>query len=173
MNAIEKSIRSVWRWKTTITLVLGVSVEEAAALCWAHIDLAAGEIHIPGQSPRTISMPSSVRERFGHLAPDGAQTGVPVWRDARGGALSVDELDASIACAAHDAGLSQPSEVSAQVLRHTYLCFLVRQGTRLADLGQIAGYIPPTELATYGRLSPADPTLAMDQVERVYPAIGP
>ena len=153
-------------------LVIGLSLEEAATLSWDRIDLAAGEIQVQGQSPRTIFMPASLRESFGRLAPDGPHTEVPVWRDAEGGAMNVDDLNASLTCAAHDAGLKQPAEITGQSLRHTYLCFLVRQGIRLADIGRIAGYIPPTELARYGRLSPAGPTLSLDQVERVYPVIG-
>ncbi|MFQ3199223.1 MAG: succinoglycan biosynthesis transport protein ExoP [Paraglaciecola sp.] len=51
--------------------------------------------------------------------------------------------------AAHDAQLSFPEQLSVDVLRHTYLTFLVSQGACLNDLEQVVGYIMAIDLALY------------------------
>jgi hypothetical protein len=85
--------------------------------------------------------------------------------------LSSTDAEALIVCAACDAGLAHPTEVNADVLRHTYLAFLVRQGVRLADIGSLTGHIAPALLREYGRLSPPGPGLALEHIDPVFPAL--
>jgi hypothetical protein len=95
----------------------------------------------------------------------------PVWQDAGGEALSDNDLEALIACAAHDAGLTRPSEVASKTFLHTYIAYLVRKGVKLSDLDKVVGRIPPTVLAAYGVFSPPGAALSLDAIERVYPAL--
>jgi len=75
------------------------------------------------------------------------------------------------ACAAYDAGLSNPKEVNSDLLRHTYVAYLVRQGARLADIGDIIGHIAPAAFREYGRLSPPGPGLPLERIDPVFPAL--
>ncbi|MEO8411373.1 MAG: hypothetical protein ABI478_12465 [Propionivibrio sp.] len=57
------------------------------------------------------------------------------------------------------------------MLRHTYVAFLVRQGIRFADLGQIVGRLSAQALASYQGLSPAGPRQPAEAIDRVLPAL--
>ncbi len=57
-------------------------------------------------------------------------SGRPPPTGTQGATLSGAELEGLIARAANDAGLENPAEVTADVLRQTYLAYLARQGSR-------------------------------------------
>jgi hypothetical protein len=155
-----------------MTLLSGLSVEQAAKLRWEDVDLHAAQLHVGGPDARQIPLPLRLRDSLADFKPGESTADLPIWVDADGNALQVADLDAMIETAAYDAGLNRPAEVTGQALRYTYLAFLVRQGARLTDLSRIVGRpIPPTELVTYGRLSPPGPGLPIEQVERVYPLL--
>lgn len=150
-------------------LLSGLTIEEAARLRWQHIDLEKDQIQVPGPTSRTLPIFSPLKDLIGQLIqPDGQ---APVWQDEKGNPLSVSDLSALISCAAHDAGLNDPGEITPAVLRHTYLVFLVGQGIRLAELKSIAGHLPPAALAAYTPFSPSGPGLSLDQIDRVHPAL--
>jgi uncharacterized protein involved in exopolysaccharide biosynthesis len=91
--------------------------------------------------------------------------------DTRGMPLSVADIEGLIACAAHDAGLANPDELTADSLRHTYLTYLIRQGTRLAEIGEFVGHVAPAVFRDYARLSPPGPGLALEDIDPVFPAL--
>jgi hypothetical protein len=86
---------------------------------------------------------------------------------AGGGAMG---LLARIPLLAHDAGLAHPAEVQAESLRHTYICYLVRQGVRLTEIERVIGRLPAAALARYGVYSPAGAAKPLDQIRLDYPA---
>ena len=63
------------------------------------------------------------------------------------------------------------TEVASEVLRHTYFAYLIRQGARLADIGEFIGRIPPAAFREYGRLSPLGPGLPLERIDPVFPAL--
>ena len=150
-------------------LLGGLSIEEIGALRYEDIDLDAGCLHLAGASARSCAL----REPLRHLLSErhAASGGRLPLADTQGGSLSRADLEGLIACAACDAGLANPAEVSSEVLRHTYAAYLVRQGARLADLGGIIGYLAPAVLREYGRLSPPGPGLPLEQIDPVFPAL--
>lgn len=152
-----------------MTLLSGLSMEEAAALCWQDLDLQSGQARIGGKTTREVALPSLLCEALAGLKSDGIAEGTNVWLDAAGSPLAGDELAALITTAAYDAGLNQPASIDGRAVCHTYLSFLVRQGVRLKDLSQVAAPIPPIELAAYGHLAPPGPGTPIDQIDRVYP----
>jgi hypothetical protein len=77
-----------------------------------------------------------------------------------------------VACAAHDAGVEDAVEVTAAVLRHTYVAYLVRQGARLADIERVVGRLPPAAYTDYGRLSPPGAGVPLDRIETAYLDVG-
>lgn len=151
-----------------VALLSGVTVGELAALTWDDIDLEGGVLHLPGGRLFTLADPlrhllERQRSRAAAAAPlMGAPDGKP---------LAVSDLEGLIACAAYDAGVGAPADVTAEVLRHTYVAFLVRQGVRLSELTRLVGHIPPSLFSYYGRLSPPGRGLSLGQIELTLPAV--
>jgi hypothetical protein len=94
--------------------------------------------------------------------PSDPDPGAPVWQDTGGEAGSDSNLEALISCAAHDAGLTRPSEVTSKTFLHTYIAFLVRKGVKLSELDKVVGNLSPTILAAYGVFSPPGAALPLD-----------
>ena len=146
-----------------IGLVLsGITPAECVMLDARAIDLAAGTVQAPGDG-RVIRLSPALAALFAGHRP------VPLWIDdpAAGGAAG---LLARIGLLAHDAGLAHPAEVDAAALRHTYICYLVRQGVRLTEIERIIGRLPAAELARYAVYSPAGAAKPLAQVALSYPA---
>jgi len=154
-----------------LLLLTGVSAQELVALRWDEIDLKVGVIHVGGDAARAISLVEPLRSVIvGRVRqqPDGAGT---VFHDRHGDRLAIDEVGRFVFYAADDAGLDRSHEVTPDVLRYTYLSFLLRQGIRAADVGRIVGHVPHKDLVAYmQRHSPAA-RRAFEQVERVLPAL--
>jgi uncharacterized protein involved in exopolysaccharide biosynthesis len=140
----------------------GITPAECVMLEARAIDLAAGTVQAPGDG-RVIRLSPALTALFAGHRP------VPLWIDdpAGGGAAG---LLARIGLLAHDAGLAHPAEVDAAAVRHTYICYLVRQGARLTEIERIIGRLPAAELARYAVYSPAGAAKPLAQVALVYPA---
>lgn len=151
-------------------LLSGLNMHELLNLRWGDIDLGAGELHVGAPTDRRVIISPPLQAAITGCIPAEPAPGAPVWGSADRGYASGD-LAALISCAAHDAGLTRPSEVTPQVFLHTYIAYLVRKGVRLSDLGKVFGDIPPTVLAAYGVLSPPGAALPLDSVDPVYPAM--
>ena len=154
-----------------LLLLTGVTAQELITLRWDDIDLNVGVIHVGGDAARTILLQEPLRGalvRRGREQPDHEGT---VLHDRQGARVAIDEVGRLVLYAADDAGLVRSHEVTPDVLRYTYLSFLLRQGIRAADVDRIVGYIPPNELvADMRRHSPAA-RRPIEQVERVLPAL--
>jgi len=146
-------------------LLAGLRLEECIELGPEHFDLAAGLVQPPSEPPRTVALPPETRYLFE------ASTPLPLWAGS-GPAPSGEELDARIRLLAHDAGLTRPEEVTAAALRHSLLSYLVRQGARLTELGQVVGTISAAELARYAPLAPSGPARPLAEVDLGYPLPG-
>ncbi len=152
-------------------LLSGLGIEEVQNLHWGDIDVQVGELNVDGRNKRVIPITTPLFNFISDCIPVDAQDDAAVWQDSNGRPLGAGDLAALVSCAAHDAGLTTPSEVTPEALRHTYLAYLVRQGVRLSDLANVAGYIPPTVLATYGIISPPGAATALDTDKNIYPAL--
>lgn len=149
-----------------IGLILGgLSPEECARLDDSAIDLEAGIIRAGADAREIPLCPALAGELAEH-------TPRPLWSGASGGA-GVEALIGRLSLLAHDAGLSQPGEVSAAALRHSYICYLVRQGARLTEIERVIGTLPAAELGRYGAYSPAGPAKPLGAVDLCYPAFDP
>lgn len=143
-------------------IMIGLTPAECVALEESHIDLGLGVLHAPGDG-REIPLGSGLRAELAGHRP------LPLWLGAAGGA-DLDALLGRIALLAHDAGLSQPGEVDVAALRHTYICYLVRQGARLTEIERVIGPVPAAELGRYSAYSPKGAAKPLTQVELTYPA---
>lgn len=150
--------------KQFISLLLcGLSIDEAASLKADQIDMERGIIIITGPVPRIITINDSLKSLF-------EQSGAhPAWNADN--PSSSEDLATSLLCAALDSGLSDPMEITAEAIRHSYIAYLVRQGLRLSDLEQIAGYLEPFVISTYSAYSPPQQGRAIDDIELLHPAL--
>jgi uncharacterized protein involved in exopolysaccharide biosynthesis len=150
-------------------LLSGLTAAELTVLRGGDVDRDAGTVRAAGDSPRLLYLSSALRAALAGypLRETGAVLG-----DQSHGPLSPADLEGLIAAAAHDAGLSNPGEVGSDVIRHTYLAFLVRQGARFSDLPRVAGHIPPATYSLYGPLSPPGPARPLAEVCVEYPLAG-
>jgi succinoglycan biosynthesis transport protein ExoP len=154
-----------------ITLLLsGLTNDEVQAMKTSDIDLDSADLSVGGVSERKIALASNIAAVISACLPGKQPVDTPVFSDGLGEALDEKELGAMLSCAAHDAGLASPDEITLQVLRHTYLAYLVRRGVRLAELARVAGDMPPSELAAYTTFSPPGSGVSLESVERTYPA---
>lgn len=147
-------------------LLSGLRVEECAALDAGCFDLEGGVLRVPGEPLRELPMTETLTDLFTASLP------LPLWA---GSDLhqTPEDLSARIGLLAHDAGLSHPKEVTADVLRHSYIAFLVRGGARLTELPRIIGHVPPSALSRYAALAPAGPARPLSEVDLIYPVLKP
>ena len=152
-------------------LLSGLNTEELSALRWRDIELDTGFVRVPKPMDRMLGISAPMRVAIAASMPADPDPDAPVWRDAAGEALSADELEALIACAAHDAGLTRPSEITSKTFLHTYIAHLVRKGVKLSELDRVVGVMAPTVRAAYGVYAPPGAARSLDAIEWVYPAL--
>ncbi|MDH3889206.1 MAG: site-specific integrase, partial [Gammaproteobacteria bacterium] len=154
-----------------MTLLLsGLRDDELLAMKTGDIDLDAAALFVGGASERKLAIDSDIAAVIQKCLPEKQPADTAVFSDGRGATLNEQDLGALLSCAAHDAGLANPDEVSLQVLRHTYLAYLVRRGVKLSELARVAGDMSPSEMADYKTYSPPGTGVTLDSVERSYPA---
>lgn len=144
-------------------LLSGLTVDEAASLTEARIDLEGPTIRLAGNPPRIVPMScwlKSLIERSG---------GRPVW-DPEDAGTRVD-LSAALVCAAVDSGLPNPQEITADTIRHSYIAYLVRQGLRLSDLEHVTGRLDPSTISSYQAYSPPQHGRPITEIELLHPAL--
>ena len=167
-----EEVRSLWKAAGSegrlvlAGLLGGLQAAELTLMRWSDVDREAGTVQAPGGSPRPVPLSRGLRAALDDCP---ARETDLLLGDASHGPLSPADLEGLIAAAAHDAGLSNPGEVSSDVLRHTYLAYLVRQGARFSDLPRLVGYIAPAAYSLYGPLSPPGSAHPLDQIRLEYP----
>lgn len=151
-------------------LLSGLTAGELIALDWSHIDFDTRAIRVSGESCRNLELDEPLltllqrRQREDSSAPT-------LLHNAQGGPWTMDDLNREILCAAYDAGLSRPDEITPAVLRHTWLVWLFRQGIRAIDVSRIAGNIPGTDFVRYTRLGAGASRVPLSEIDRVHPAV--
>lgn len=153
-----------------VALLTGLSAGELLGLTWDQIDLEAGEIRSEGSSPRTII----IEEVFALLLrreKDLSRGTSTVLHDRSDAPWSMDELAHEIICAAYDAALQCPEEITPSALRHSYLVWLFRQGIRAGDVTRVAGLVPHEELTSYLQSFAGGSRASITEIDRVHPAL--
>jgi polysaccharide biosynthesis transport protein len=151
-----------------LLLLSGVRPEEALLLTLDDVDLLQRRIRIGGERARELSICETLATTLAHRR---TEPGQPLVCDAHGHTIGVDQLHADFLCAAHDAGLAAPAEITPASLWHTYVAYLVRQGIRFADLMRITGPVPTETMASYSELSPTGPRVPLEAIQPVLPAM--
>lgn len=150
-------------------MLLGLGPHELGGLTRRDLDLASSTLAVRGASARTVKLPAWLSQSLvAHLddVPD-----PPLFRNAAGQPLGAADVAARLACAALDAGLEAAAAVSPEVLRHTCIAWLIRQGVRFSDLSALVGQLSAEELAAYAALSPEAQRPRGRAVDPVMPAL--
>jgi len=151
-----------------LLLLNGFTAEEAVAARIDDVDFARGVIRIRGPEAREVAVSDMLRAALAARATHDA--GAPlVGQSTRLAAR--ENIDAQILCAAHDAGLEDPTTVDAACLRHTYVAYLVRQGIRFADLSSLVGELPAPLLGAYTGYAPPGPRVSRERIQTSYPGV--
>ena len=153
--------------RALVLLLSGVSPQEAIALHWRDLDVAAGTLRIGGDAGRTVPLSAGAATLFERPAGDDRQV---LPGPSRGGA-TLESLTAQLLCAAHDAGIESVQDASPAAVRHSYIAFLVRQGARFADLTRWVGALDAELLSAYSTLAPAGERLDGTAIRRDFPAL--
>ena len=144
-----------------ITLLLsGLTVDEIVGLKPDGIDLESNVINVTTGHARTLPLAPKLRDVIGHLADEGGLFSVRA------------SILAPIAQLSSTAGLADPSSLDADALRHTYICFLVRQGMKFDELQNIVGQLGANEMQQYGEMMLPMPGKHVGEVTLIYPALG-
>jgi uncharacterized protein involved in exopolysaccharide biosynthesis len=142
-------------------LLGGLTMAECASLAESDFDLGQGLVRSPVDGRELALGPALVDLLAAHRP-------LPLWSGATGSA-SAEGLAGRLALLAHDAGLARPGEVDAESIRHTYICWLVRQGARLTEVERILGQLPAAELVRYGAYSPGGTARPLADLDALYP----
>ncbi|MEP2651674.1 MAG: hypothetical protein ABJH06_06730, partial [Paraglaciecola sp.] len=83
----------------------------------------------------------------------------------------VQDFSPLLVNAAHDANLLIPEQIDINVLRHTYITYLVVQGIKLNDIENVAGFIAPSELANYRQINNQKEAVDIENINTQYPLV--
>jgi polysaccharide biosynthesis transport protein len=165
MNAATKDARLA-----VIALLMGLAEEELAALRWDDIDLASDDVRVRGEATRSMPLMEPLRGLLADHRPADADPAV-VLRNSQGRPLELADIDRLVLYTAYDAGLDRPEEATPAALRYTYLCYLVRQGIRAADISIAMGHVPQQQLIACMQIHAPRERCAFELIDRVLPVL--
>ncbi len=145
-----------------LLLLSGLNQDEISTLTPEQIDQEFLFIQLTGQPIRLIPIGHTLQQ----ILKNSVQGGM-LWSSKD--FLSIEELNAMLYCSAVDIGLDFLQEPLAEILRKTYIIFLVEQGLRLTALEKIVAKQTPMELASYAIYSPVGSGRDIDQIQLIYP----
>lgn len=150
--------------KQIIALLLsGLTLDEISRLEREDIDFNKKAISISEEDKRTIPLNYILKALFENIEP------CPAWNKKQ--STSISTLEAIITYAVIDAGLSEAGQFTAESISHSYIIYLIKQGIRLSELGEITGDIEPTRLSEYGRHSPDKKGLSISEIDLIHPSL--
>ncbi|MGS2720985.1 hypothetical protein [Paraglaciecola aestuariivivens] len=153
--------------KTLIGLVLsGVSKEELLSLKQDNFSQDFHVLQINNQYSRVISLVPELAKVLQSMC-QGLAKQESVW-PANADAEYFEQL---LINAGHDGQLNYPEQLSVEVLRHTYLTFLVKQGCKLNDLELLAGHTPAKDIARYRQVNQQGKRTDIENIQTYFPFI--
>jgi uncharacterized protein involved in exopolysaccharide biosynthesis len=150
-------------------LLCGLTVDELLALQLQHVDAKRGQLQVPGADARRLPLAAPLRAAWALNA--GAAADMPLLQHPSGRGLQADEVRMIVAATAHDAQLDGAGALTAETLRYSYIAFLVRQGLRFSELGQLVGRLGSDTLNTLAPLAPASERRGVEDIEPLLPPL--
>jgi len=145
-----------------LLLLSGLNLEEISTLSVEHVNFELSSIQVLSQPSRTIPIGKVLQEKLNESLQDSK-----LWGDKE--VLLADEMNAMLYCSAVDIGLGSLQESLADILRKSYIVYLVEQGIRLTVLVDVVGKQTPMELASYAVYSPVGSGCSVDKIQLIYP----
>ncbi len=153
-----------------VALLMGLSEEELIALRWEDVDLPGRLIRVSGEATRSVPLTEPLHGLLVFRRRTDADAAL-VLHDAEGGQLEASDISRLVLFAAYDATLDRPEEISPAALRYTYLCSLVRQGIRAADIADVMGRVSQRELIACIQLHAPRERRPLELIDRVLPPL--
>jgi uncharacterized protein involved in exopolysaccharide biosynthesis len=156
---------------TVVALLMGLNGEELIALRWDHVDLPANVIRVSGKTTRSIPLMEPLRGLLVSRRRVDEDAALVLHNGVQGGELEISDIGRLVLYAAYDARLDRPDEVTPAALRYTYLCSLIRQGIRAADIADAMGQVPQQELIACIQAHAPRERRPLELIDRVLPAL--
>lgn len=150
-------------------LLYGLTAAELIALKVEDVQPEQRSLRVPGDGGRVLPLPPPLLELLGTLDP--AAAAAPLFPSAKGLPMDSEDLASLVTSSAYDSHLEQSATITPEVLRYTYVAFLVRQGARFSDLNRVVGRVSPETLNALAALAPGAERVPLDQVARLLPAV--
>jgi len=164
INSFLQGADPAARW-IVVLLLHGLSLEELLLISGGDFDPETRVLSVLGGSARDVVLSPQAVTYMPAL-----DDTFPDWLDADGQLPQKQDLDARIKLAAVDAGLDAWDSFDTDLIRHSYIVYLIQQGIKLTELEQIIGRMSPQTLVGYRSYSPPGPGRLLSDIERVYPA---
>ncbi|MFT5312367.1 MAG: succinoglycan biosynthesis transport protein ExoP [Paraglaciecola sp.] len=153
--------------KLAIALLLsGVSCNELEKIKLAAFNPLDNCLNMDGPHSRIIVLNDALTSLIKNI-PSQQDPSSLIWLEK----LASADFDQLIINAGHDAEFAYPEQLSIEVLRHTYLTYLVTQGARLNDLEHLAGYLSPNALARYRTVNRHGESIEIGKVSSIFPFV--
>lgn len=156
--------------KAVLSLMLmGLTTAEIGKLTVKDFDTSGSSLTIHGASQRTLTLPAWLADRLATAVGDPDQ---PLLTNSNGQRLGENEIRASLTGHALDARLQGAATIVPEMLRHTFIAYLVRQQVRFSELGTLVGQLSTEELTAYAAINSAEgQRVANDTTDLVMPAL--
>jgi uncharacterized protein involved in exopolysaccharide biosynthesis len=132
-------------------MLLGLTVDEVRALTADDLDSGGGQLAVRGASARKLVLPGWLVEQL--AATTSADPQWPLFGTMQGESLAATEVATRVTYVALDAGLEEPTAVTPEALRHTFILHLLRHKVRFAQIAQFAGHLTTEELKAYANFT--------------------
>ncbi|MEP0175694.1 MAG: hypothetical protein ABJH28_16800 [Paraglaciecola sp.] len=143
----------------------GVEQQELKVISARDFQKDYSQMTIKGVALRVLAVPSYLSEILNNLCVTSGNE--DIWSN-----LDPDQdFSLLLVNAAHDANLLLPEQIDLNVLRHTYISFLVNQGIKLNDIERVAGFIAPSELARYRHINNQKEAVNIENINTQYPVV--
>ncbi|MGB4914329.1 MAG: hypothetical protein WBO95_19840, partial [Candidatus Dechloromonas phosphoritropha] len=90
---------------------------------------------------------------------------------AQGEPVAAAEVAIRVTYAALDAGLEEPTAVTPEALRHTFILHLLRHNVRFSQIAPLAGHLTPGELNAYAKFTSGARQGNAADIDPVMPAL--
>jgi polysaccharide biosynthesis transport protein len=152
-----------------VFMLYGLTSSELIALKVGDVDVPTRSLRVPGDAGRNLPLPRPLLELLGTL--ESADSEAPLIPNAKGSAMDSEDLAALVTSSAYDGHVEHPAAITPDVLRYTYIAFLVRQGVRFSDLSRVVGRVATETMSALSTLAPGAERVPLDQVQRLLPAV--
>lgn len=137
-------------------LLQGLTIEEITQLKKLSFSDDMSSFNTPSNPIRTLPL----SDRFSQLLSNNADINI-----------SEAEVTSLVSSAAYDAEIVEPSTLSADSIRQSYIMFLLQQGIKLADLEKVIGALPTHIINEFTNTAKTIKRNSLENISLIYPAL--